>query len=323
MAASFLLANTSSAYYYYTYFNSTASPYTPIVARFDLNTLTNNTVPFFVSSTGPSKMYPGDTLAALVSQMNAAAEVWNNVGTSSIRLAYGGFYNPGTTESAPGIQIEFSDDIPPGLLALSIPTVVGGFSQWSQRHLPAHLPFTDGAAERYGRAGFDGPSYSEQFFVTLVHEFGHTMGLQHTLASSVMSTLNTSASSKANPLGADDIAGISLLYPAGKYLVDGGQHLRHGKHERDRLESGVGGGDFAQQSRRFPRSPIRTAHIRSTAFRRESITFTCIPCRRRRKAKAVRITFSCRKIPAERIYRPTPDSPRSFIPAHWSTRKPR
>ena len=44
------------------------------------------------------------------------------------------------------------------------------------------------------------------------------MGLQHTLASSVMSTLNTSASSKANPLGADDIAGISLLYPAGKYL---------------------------------------------------------------------------------------------------------
>jgi len=44
------------------------------------------------------------------------------------------------------------------------------------------------------------------------------LGLQHTLASSVMSTYNTSASSKANPLGADDIAGISLLYPAGNYL---------------------------------------------------------------------------------------------------------
>ena len=62
------------------------------------------------------------------------------------------------------------------------------------------------------------PSYSEQFFMTLVHEFGHTFGLQHTLTSSVMSTYNTTASTKANPLGADDIAGISLLYPAPNYL---------------------------------------------------------------------------------------------------------
>ncbi len=117
VAGSFLLANTGSAYYYYTYFNSTAPPYTPIVARFDLNTLTNNTVPFFVSGAGPSTLYPGDTLAAIISQMSAAANVWNGVSTSSIRLAYGGFYSAGTTESAPGIQIEFSDDIPPGLLA--------------------------------------------------------------------------------------------------------------------------------------------------------------------------------------------------------------
>ena len=67
-------------------------------------------------------------------------------------------------------------------------------------------------------AVFNGPSYSEEFFVTVVHEFGHTMGLQHTLASSVMSTYNTSAATKASPLGIDDIAGISLLYPAGNYL---------------------------------------------------------------------------------------------------------
>ncbi len=216
-AASFLLANTGSAYYYYTYFNSIAPPYTPIVARFDLNTLTNNTVPFFVSSSGPSSMYPGDTLAAIISQMNAAAAVWNNVGTSSIRLAYGGFYSAGTTESAPGIQIEFSDDIPPGLLALSIPTVVGGFANGpSGTFLPIYLSLMELPSDLSGV--FNGPSYSEEFFVTLVHEFGHTMGLQHTLTSSVMSTLNTSAASKANPLGADDIAGISLLYPAGKYL---------------------------------------------------------------------------------------------------------
>ncbi len=218
MTGCFLLANTGSAYYYYTYFNSTASPYTPIVARFNLSTLSNNTVPFFVSSAGPSTMYPGDTLAAMVSQISAAANVWNGVGTSSIRLAYGGFYNPGATESAPGIQIEFSDDIPPGLLAVSIPTVVGGVASGPNgtSFLPIYLSLMELPSNMpdYGI----GPSYGEEFFITVVHEFGHTMGLQHTLASSAMSTFTTTASSKANPLGDDDIAGISLLYPAGNYL---------------------------------------------------------------------------------------------------------
>ncbi len=140
LAGSFLLVNTSSAYYYFTYFNSTAPPFTPIVARFDLNTLVNNTVPFFVSGSGPSKMYPGDSLPAIVSEMNAAANVWNGVSTSSLRLAYGGFYNPGTTESAPGIQIEFSDDIPPGLLAFTTLTEVGGLTNGpSGTFLPIYL----------------------------------------------------------------------------------------------------------------------------------------------------------------------------------------
>lgn len=217
-AAALLLTNTSWAYYYYTYFNSSSPPYAPIVARFDLSTLPNNTVPFFLSSAGPSVMYPGDSVAAIVSQINAAANVWNGVSTSSIRLAYGGFYNPGATESAPGIQIEFSDDIPPGLLAMSIPTIVGGFAKDSSGNtfLPIYLSLMELPSNLPNY--FNGPSYSEEFFVTLVHEFGHTLGLQHTLASSVMSTYTTTASTKADPLGADDIAGISLLYPAGNYL---------------------------------------------------------------------------------------------------------
>jgi Matrixin len=217
VAGSFLVTSTGSAYYYYTYFNSTAPPYTAIVARFDLNTLSNNTVPFFVSSAGPSGMYPGDTLTAIVSQMQSAANVWNGVSTSNIRLAYGGFYSPGTAESAPGIQVEFSDDIPPGLLALSIPTVVGNLATDANgTFVPIYLSLMELPNDL--SSYFNGPSYSEEFFVTLVHEFGHTLGLQHTLASSVMSTLSTTGSSKANPLGADDIAGISLLYPAAKYL---------------------------------------------------------------------------------------------------------
>jgi Matrixin len=219
MAGCFLLANTGSAYYYYTYFNSSSAPYTPIPCQFDLSALTNNTVPFFISAAGPSTLYPGDSMQAIISEIGAAANIWNGVSTSSIRLAFGGLYSAGTTESAPGIQIEFSDDIPPGLLAVSAPQTFGNLVTGpngsfipvtlSLMELPTNLPayFTLGPS-----------SYSEEFFVTLVHEFGHTLGLQHTLTSSVMSTYVTTAATKGSPLGADDIAGISLLYPAGNYL---------------------------------------------------------------------------------------------------------
>jgi hypothetical protein len=220
IASGFLFANSGLAYYYYVYFNSSAPPYTAIPCRFDLATLQNNTVPFFVSGSGPSVLFPGDTLPAVVSQISAAAGVWNGVATSNIRLSYGGFFSAGTTQSAPGIQIEFSDDIPPGLLALSAPTMFGNIATDSNgTFIPVTLSVMELPSDL---TTFNGPSYSEQFFVTVVHEFGHTMGLQHTLASSVMSTLTTSAATKAIPLGNDDIAGISLLYPADNYLASVG-----------------------------------------------------------------------------------------------------
>src|SRR5690349_14743442 len=157
----------------------------------------------------------------MVSVIAAAADAWISVGTSQIRLGYGGLFTAGTSETAPGVDVLFSDDIPPGLVALGGPTITVGFGFDASGNtfipivrskLVLHHDFS--LIHQEQRA-----SYSELFFVTLVHEFGHTLGLQHTLTSSVMSTQVTSTSSRATPLGVDDVAAISLLYPADGYLA--------------------------------------------------------------------------------------------------------
>ncbi len=103
----------------------------------------------------------------------------------------------------------------------------------------------------------------------MVHEFGHTLGLQHTLASSVMSTHEYQRVVQGQPARSGRHRGHFPALSGRQLFVDGGQHLGHREPERERRESGVGGCDFAQQSRPLPRSPTRTAPIRSTACRRE------------------------------------------------------
>src|SRR5262249_16297436 len=66
----------------------------------------------------------------------------------------------------------------------------------------------------------DGPlaSWKDVFFTILVHEFGHSLGLQHTKLSGAMTTLVTRTTTKAAPLDPDDVAGISTLYPTAAFL---------------------------------------------------------------------------------------------------------
>ncbi len=223
LAAGFVFANSASAYYYYVSYNTRSAPFNPIVSKYDLNSLTNNTVPFYISDQGATVMYPGDSLQAMVSQVRAAADVWNNVATSQIRLAYGGLASFGASKLGSGIDVEFSDDIPPGLLALGGPeNVAGQVAGPNGPFVPIRrslLRLRRDMGQQLTVYGAQAASFSEMFFVTLVHEFGHTLGLQHALTSSVMSTLVTSTATKSQPLGLDDIAGISLLYPTPDYLA--------------------------------------------------------------------------------------------------------
>lgn len=209
----------ASAHYFYTQFPTSSGPFTPIVQKFDVSSLPNGTIRYFIAATGPSKLAAGDSFRGLISEIRAAAREWNTIGTATIRLEYGGLYQPGIQPAAAGIFIDFSDKIPAGLLAISQPTDLGplqtaqdGSQFYPIVHARMLLP-TDMSQL---------PSFSEGVYTTLVHEFGHTLGLQHTITSSAMSTNVTSGVSRATPLAADDIAGLSWLYPTADFLANTG-----------------------------------------------------------------------------------------------------
>ena len=93
------LSSVSSAYYYWIYFPGRTGPFQPYPAKFDLSALPDKTVSYFISDQPPGKLVDGDNYDALVSQIRLAAETWNGVATSDIRLRFGGFETLGARAS--------------------------------------------------------------------------------------------------------------------------------------------------------------------------------------------------------------------------------
>lgn len=217
-ALSLILCWPAGAYYHFVRYPAATAPFVPIYDRFDLRAMPGGAVPYLISLNGPLALAPGDSETALVSQIRAAAEVWNRVPTSEIRLVFGGFREEGSSFSTPHIQVEFTDELPPGVIAQG-----GPVSRLDPAEGP-HGPFTPIARSvlRLPKDLSSRPSWSEWFFLTVVHEFGHTLGLQHTWTSGVMSTEITRATTKAQPLAQDDIAAISVLYPAPDFRASTG-----------------------------------------------------------------------------------------------------
>lgn len=210
--AGVLLSPSASAHYHFVRFLSRNGPFNPIPQKFDLSALPNRTVLFQISDQVQGlPLNAPDSVAGLISQIRLAARVWSDVGSADLTLDFGGLAPANGQSNTPGIDVLFTDDLPPGLCGQAAPTQ---FADPGSN--PSFVPITRSVLmlprNLCGQA-----SYSESFFLTVTHEMGHAIGLQHTFTSGVMSTQITRGTSKSRPLSLDDVAGLSTLYPVRGY----------------------------------------------------------------------------------------------------------
>src|SRR6266852_3450644 len=83
------MSSFASGYYHWIYFANRTGPFNPVPARFDLNALPSNTVNYIISDQGPGPLVPGDSFTAILSEIQAAAGVWNGVNSSALRVQFG------------------------------------------------------------------------------------------------------------------------------------------------------------------------------------------------------------------------------------------
>jgi hypothetical protein len=208
LAALLLMAvGAAQAYYHFIRYADREGQRIALVQKFDLSALPVKTIRYYIADPGPERLAANDSLSSLLSQIRLAARQWDEVESSELRVRYGGRIDPGSLpEDTPAIEVLF-DELPPGLLALGGPVTVAdppagaAFLPIQRSQIVLPNDFTSF------------PSFAESTYLTMVHEFGHALGLQHTLTSSVMATQLTRAVTKGQALAADDIAGVSILYP--------------------------------------------------------------------------------------------------------------
>jgi uncharacterized protein (TIGR03437 family) len=219
VALAALAASPAAAYYHYVHYASRNAPFAPIADKFDLNLLPNKTVTFLVSDIGPAVLAPNDSFPSILSQVRQATLAWNSVDGSDLRVVFGGMIQGNTTPNNPGVQVVFGE-LPPGTLAFTVHTRAGNPTIGPNG--PFYPILRSITTFKRDFTQDPGPSYLDSFFTTAVHEFGHALGLQHTFTSSAMTVTTNRNTNRSRPLDADDIAGLSLLYPKAGYLASVG-----------------------------------------------------------------------------------------------------
>jgi len=200
-------ASGAQGYYHFVRYRTRTAPYTPILEKFDLAALNNQTVPYFIADRGPQQMLPNDSFGSLISQIRLAASVWSDVPGSDLSLDFGGLTGPNTQHNSPAIEVVF-EELPPGVFGYGGPEDTGVIKESPSGPFVAIQKSKVVLSNNFSQTA----TWSESFFLTVTHEFGHALGLQHSMTSSVMSTRITRATTKAAPLAIDDVVGLRLLY---------------------------------------------------------------------------------------------------------------
>ena len=212
-AALLSVATPASGYYHFLHFWQTESGLRGIPERFDREALVDGTVYFYVSAQQRPRLQANDSFEGLVSQVRQALATWDAVPTSSLRVGFGGVLDGPLEVSTPAGEIVF-EELPPGVLGFGGSKVRGEAREDFVPILRSQVVVSDNLAD--DREG-PGPSFSERFYNTLVHEIGHALGLQHSLAGSALSQEPTRSTTRARPLELDDVAGLSALYPTEEF----------------------------------------------------------------------------------------------------------
>jgi hypothetical protein len=212
-----LCVGTAFANYHFIHYTTSAAPYAKAPEKFDVSALPNSTLQYVISHNAPL-LAESDNFPALVSQIRMAASTWSGVQTSALRLQFGGFSGD-VAQTGPGLDVLFGEwDLAPGVVAMGGPTTLSAMVKAENE---SFVPIVRSVLV-LGNDLSARPSYSDAFYLTVVHELGHALGLQHTFTSSAMSTAATRTTTRAMPLAPDDVAGISLLYPAAGYAAKTG-----------------------------------------------------------------------------------------------------
>lgn len=206
------IATPARGYYHFLQFRQTETGLRGIPERFDREALVDDTVYFYVSSPERPRLQANDSFDGLVSQVRQALATWDAVPTSTLRVGFGGVLDGPLEGSTPAVEIVFGE-LPPGVLGFGGSTVRGEAREDFVPILRSQLVVSDNLSENQS------PTFSERFYNTLVHEIGHALGLQHSLAGSALSQEPTRSTTRARPLELDDVAGLSALYPTAEFLA--------------------------------------------------------------------------------------------------------
>jgi uncharacterized protein (TIGR03437 family) len=202
----FGLAGSLPAYLPMGRFNTSVTPAVLIPAHYDLSTLPNGTLTYYVTGAKPQALPNNYTVEALITQLVEATRTLSGIRTSALKVAFGGYVSAASeiVLANPMGLVEFTSDMPPGAFATggALYAIPAGTPQFlpiygSTLTLPADLSLTN--------------VNSNFMYAALVHEMGHGLGAKHSAVSAVM--WQTNCVPRGHLITEDDEALFAALYP--------------------------------------------------------------------------------------------------------------